>query len=84
MLVFFKYQLSSYSRVAKTALQLLPAESDTQGKTHPVSRMQNMEFPLVLQRIIGYVYVPWKVPLRDCRVQGPGMKLLCCIAIAEL
>lgn len=80
----FKHQLSSHSRVAKTALQCPPAEYDTQGKTRSVSRMQYMEFSLDLQRILGYVYVPWKVPLRDCRVQEPGMKLLCCIAIAEL
>lgn len=81
---FFKYQLSSYSRVAKTALQCPPAEYDTQGKTRTVRRMQCVEFSLVLQRIIGYVYAPWKVPLRDCRVREPGMRLLCCIALSEL
>jgi len=67
-----------------TALQCPPAESETQGKTHSVSGMQYVEFPLVLQRIIGCVYVPWKVPLRHCRVQEPGMKLLYCTAVAEL
>lgn len=70
MLVFFKYQLSSYSRVAKTALQLLPAESDTQGKTHPVSRMQNMQFPLVLQKIIRLRLCPLESPTET--LQGPG------------
>lgn len=58
MLVFFKYPLSSYSRVAKTALQCPPAESKTQGKTHSVSRMQYLEFPLVLRRMAGYLYIP--------------------------
>lgn len=83
--VWFKYRLSSYSGVADFTLQCLPAESDTKSKTHSVSRMNEVYRILPFPPRNGRVHLcPFRSCTKGLKVPGPGMKFLCCIAVAKL